>query len=386
MNSAPRVIVIGAGIAGASCAFFLADRGARVTLIERQHPASGPTGKSSALLHTFYLMPELSQLAARGIEILRNIPDLTGGSAGFNKIGDLWGAGPEAAPAFREAVMRIRNGGAEIEVVEAADLPSLAPGFIWDGIEMAVWEPTCGYADSYSATNALAQGARARGAEVRLNTSVVRLLVESGRIRGVQSAAGERIEADIVIAALGVWSKPMLAAVSVNLPLTIERHPHAVVSAPGIAHEIMPVCWVDDVLMNYGRPDGDDVLILGSWSGGGTGIRGADAERGNLIGDPDIYNEGAENDESATIVESFLPRIPRIEELGIRPGYSGLYDMSPDDNPIIDAVPGVDGLFAICGSSGHGFKMGAAVGEAAAQMALGEKPDVLAPFAIGRFL
>ncbi len=138
--------------------------------------------------------------------------------------------------------------------------------------------------------------------------------------------------------------------------------------------------------MNYGRPDGDDVLILGSWSGGGTGIRGADAERGNLIGDPDIYNEGAENDESATIVESFLPRIPRIEELGIRPGYSGLYDMSPDDNPIIDAVPGVDGLFAICGSSGHGFKMGAAVGEAAAQMALGENPDVLAPFAIGRFL
>ena len=167
MNSAPRVIVIGAGIAGASCAFFLADRGARVTLIERHLPASGPTGKSSALLHTFYLMPELSQLAARGIEILRNIPDLTGGSAGFNKIGDLWGAGPEAAPAFREAVIRIRNGGVEIEVVEAADLPSLAPGFIWDGIEMAVWEPTCGYADSYSATNALAQGARARGAEMR---------------------------------------------------------------------------------------------------------------------------------------------------------------------------------------------------------------------------
>ena len=85
-------------------------------------------------------------------------------------------------------------------------------------------------------------------------------------------------------------------------------------------------------------------------------------------------------------LRSFLPRIPRIEELGIRPGYSGLYDMSPDDNPIIDAVPGVDGLFAICGSSGHGFKMGAAVGEAAAQMALGENPDVLAPFAIGRFL
>jgi glycine/D-amino acid oxidase-like deaminating enzyme len=53
MGSSPRMAVVGAGIAGASCAFFLADRGARVTLIERQHPASGPTGKSSALLHVF---------------------------------------------------------------------------------------------------------------------------------------------------------------------------------------------------------------------------------------------------------------------------------------------------------------------------------------------
>jgi len=170
MDSLPRIAVVGAGIAGASCAFFLADRGARVTLIERQHPASGPTGKSSSLLHVFYMMPELSQLAARG----------------------------------------------------------------------------------------------------------------------------------------------------------------------------------------------------------------------NLVADPDIYNEGAEAEESAAIVEFFQARIPAIENLGIRPGYSGLYDMSPDDNPVIDAVPGVDGLFTIRGSSGHGFKMGAAVGEAAAQMALGEKPAVLAPFTIGR--
>jgi glycine/D-amino acid oxidase-like deaminating enzyme len=53
MDSLPRIAVVGAAIAGASCAFFLADRGARVTLIERQHPASGPTGKSSAQLHVF---------------------------------------------------------------------------------------------------------------------------------------------------------------------------------------------------------------------------------------------------------------------------------------------------------------------------------------------
>ncbi|MDH3689196.1 MAG: FAD-binding oxidoreductase, partial [Gammaproteobacteria bacterium] len=351
-TSSSEVLVVGAGIAGAGAAFFLAEWGVNVTLVEREHPASGPTGRSSAVLHAFYLMPELSLLAARGIDILRQIPDLTGGTAGFNAIGTLWGAGPETAKEFREAAQRISKQGCEIEALEASELPKIAPNFNWDGIEMAVWEPTCGYADSYSATNALVNGARDRGAKIKLNTPVTRLVVEHGRIQGVEIEGGETIGADIVIAAAGVWTKPLLAQVGVDLPLTIERHPHAVVDAIGFARKVMPVCWVDDALMNYGRPEGGNSLILASWSGGGTGVRHDDTERGKQVSDPEAYNEGMETDEATATVETFVPRIPEIEQLGIRPGYSGLYDMSPDDNPIIDAVPGVEGLFAVCGSSG----------------------------------
>jgi sarcosine oxidase subunit beta len=379
------VLVIGAGIAGAGAAFFLSDLGIKTTLVEREHPASGPTGRSSAVLHAFYLMPELSQLAGRGIEILRQIPELTGESAGFTAIGTLWGAGPEAAAEFRAAAERIKGEGCEIEALDAVDLPKLVPDFTLDGIAMAVWEPTCGYADSYSATNALVKGARDRGADVRLNTRVARLVAEQGRIKGVETEGRERIAADVVIAAAGVWTQPLLAQVGCDLPLTIERHPHAVVEVRGLARKVMPVCWVDDVLMNYGRPEGGNSLVLASWSGGGTGVRDEATERGNMIRDPEVYKEGTETDEAAGIVETFLPRIPDMERLGIRPGYSGLYDMSPDDNPIIDAVPGIDGLYVICGSSGHGFKMGAAVGEAAACMATDKKPQLLEPFSIGRF-
>jgi len=69
------VVVVGAGIAGAGAAFHLASEGVGTLLIEREHPASGPTGKSSALCHMFYMMPELQRLAHRGIEILKGIPD-----------------------------------------------------------------------------------------------------------------------------------------------------------------------------------------------------------------------------------------------------------------------------------------------------------------------
>ena len=380
------VLVVGAGIAGSAAAFFLSEWGIKTALVEREYPASGPTGRSSAVLHAFYLMPELSQLAGRGIEILRQIPELTGEDAGFNAIGTLWGTGPSKAVEFRAAAERIKGEGCEIEALDDTDLPKLAPDFDWAGITMAVWEPTCGYADSYSATNALVKGARDRGTDVRLNTRLVRLIADKGRIKGIETEGGQRVAADVVIVAAGVWTKPLLAQVGCDLPLTIERHPHAVVEAIGLARKVLPVCWVDDVLMNYGRPEGGNSLILASWAGGGTGIRDEDTERGNLINDPEAYNEGTETDEAVSIVETFLPRIPDLERLGIRPGYSGLYDMSPDDNPIIDAVPGVEGLYVICGSSGHGFKMGPAVGEAAAHMATDRKPRLLEPFSISRFL
>jgi sarcosine oxidase subunit beta len=74
-----------------------------------------------------------------------------------------------------------------------------------------------------------------------------------------------------------------------------------------------------------------------------------------------------------------------LEQLGVRKGYAGLYDMSPDDNPIIDTVAGIDGLFLACGSSGHGFKLGPAVGEALADWAMGKRSSLLDPFRLNRF-
>ena len=384
-NSA-EIIVVGAGIAGSGAAFALADRDHDVILLEREFPASGPTGKSSALCHVFYLMPELQLLARRGIEILRAIPELTGESAGWNPIGDLWCCAENSAAEFRTAVEQVKALGCEIEALPASELPRLCPDFNFDGVEMAVWEPTCGYADSYSAANALVKGAKDRGCDVRQNTIAARLLSEGGKITGVETGGGETLHAEKVLLCAGVWTKPLLAQVGVDLPIFIERHPMAVLDAPNYARRIMPVCWVDDLLMNYGRPDGNSAILLGTWAGGGTGKRHEEAEREETVTDPDSYREGVETDEAVSILETFLPRIPALEQCGIRPGYAGLYDMSPDDNPIIDAVPGTDGLFVVCGSSGHGFKMGAGVGEAAALMATGEKPAMLAPFTIARFL
>jgi sarcosine oxidase, subunit beta len=381
------VLVVGAGIAGSSLAFHLASHGVGVTLVEKRFPAAGPSGRSSALLHLFYLEPQLSQLAARGIDILRTMPELTGYPSDYREVGMLWVAGTAAAADYTSAVKRIRdeeNG--DISLLSLSEFEAMSPGFTTDGIEVAIYEPHSGYADPASATSALAKRAAELGAASRMSTRMRRIIVDAGRAIGIETEGGERLFADRVVVAAGPWTRPYLRDVGVDLPLFVERHIIAVLDSPGAARDLLPFCWCDDVFMNYGRPEGEDLLLFGTWAGGGTGTRNSDAPDGDAITDPDKYKEDAGAEESSGILRYVTPRIPGMANLGVRRGYAGLYDMSPDDLPVIGPVPGIDNLYVIAGSSGHGFKLGPAVGEAVAQLIETGQSPLLAPFSPDRFL
>ncbi|MGE0239054.1 MAG: NAD(P)/FAD-dependent oxidoreductase [Parvibaculaceae bacterium] len=379
------VIVVGAGIAGASTAFFLAERGVDVGLVEMEHPASGPTGRSSAVTHAFYLQSELSRLAIAGVSTLRRLPELTGEAKVHTECGMMWACGADAAPAWRAIAERITGEGSKIEALAPDDLARRAPGIDLDGIALALWEEDYGYGDPYGATQALVKGARQRGATVYLNSKVDRLVQSSGRIAGVETARQGRLAAPVVVSAAGVWTKPLIGALGYDLPIHVERHIMAVLDGQGRAHDVMPFSWCDDLLCNYARPDGDRVILCGVWAGGGTGIRHQTIARPEIIADPDHYRADTDESECIDALSFLLPRFPRLAELGVRPGYAGLYDMSPDDNPLIGPVPGIDGLFAICGSSGHGFKLGAGVGEEVARLVTEGRSELLAPFSLDRF-
>ncbi len=385
MQQGNDVIVVGAGIVGSSVAYHLIEAGAAVTLIEQTHPAGGPTGKSSALLHAFYLMPELSQLARRGTEILLALPEISGEGPFVTQVGMMWVCGKQNEASWRAAAERIRGEGSVIETLSPEDFADAAPGFSRDDVALALWEPGYGYADAFGATNAIARAARSRGAKVMQNATVKRLLVKGGGVTGVELQDGTVLEADKVVLATGPWTRRLLATIGLDLPLHIERHPMAVLEADGKAREVMPFAWCDDICCNYARPDNQGVILAGTWAGGGTGVRHGEAGRPRFVDDPDNYMEGVDEAESAGIVETFSSRIPAMPELGIRPGYAGLYDMSPDDLPVIGAMPGVEGLVVSAGSSGHGFKTGPAVGEAIANLLTRGEQAILAPFSPARF-
>lgn len=385
-SGAQRVIVVGAGINGASTAFWLAEKGAEVTLLEHRHPASGPTGSSSALTHAFYLERELSLLADRGIEILINLPEIAGGPSDYRRIGMLWTVGPEAQADWVAAVNRMRSDGIGIECVDTTALQELAPMCDLDGVGIGVWEPAGGYADAVASTTSLASGAARLGAQLRLNTSAARLIRDQAGHPGVELIDGETLFGDHVVLASGPWTRPLAATLGVELPLTIERHPMAVLDTPGRAREVMPWSWCDDICSNYARPDGDNVVLAGTWAGGGTGVRNDEAERGREITDASApFDRSVGQTESAGIIETFSKRFPSFPDLPVRKGYADLYDMSPDDLPLIGELPGSAGFFVIAGSSGHGFKTGPAVGEAVANRLVEGSNPLLDPFDPARF-
>jgi sarcosine oxidase subunit beta len=384
-SSRPDVLVVGAGIAGASTAFHLAESGASVTLIERSAPASGPSGRSGALSHAFYFPAELSPLARDGTDFLRTMPDRVGYPSDFCEVGLLWGFGPELIPTLTDAAERVRAEGTPLELMTPDEMLELAPGFTTEHLGIALWEPSAGYADPATSTTSLVSAARDRGATIRLNTRIGRLLATDSTVTGVETVGGERFEAGAVVLATGPWTRPILEDIGISLPLTMERHSIMPLDVPGRAREILPFTWCDDPLVHYARPDGENRVLVGTWAGGGTGHRNPDVERSE-VSNPDVYKETVGDREAAWLLELMLPRVPGLADLPFGRGWACIYDMSPDDNPLIGPVGGVEGLVVVAGSSGHGFKLGPAVGREVARLVTTGESPLLEPFSPNRFL
>ena len=139
------------------------------------------------------------------------------------------------------------------------------------------------------------------------------------------------------------------------LPLHVERHPIALLDTPGSARSILPVIWSDNVREYYARPEGADVLVVGT------------QEPMPALSDFDRFDESVPTDEAAELVGRLARRLPSVAELGLRPGYASLYDVSADSLPVVGRVPGIDGLIVSAGSSGTGFKLAPELGDQVAR-------------------
>jgi glycine/D-amino acid oxidase-like deaminating enzyme len=376
MADVPRTadaVVVGGGVHGASVAYHLARRGAgRVVLLERKFLASGPTGRSSALVRRFYAMDFLTRTANGSADVFRDWAETVGGGdPGFRQVGVLWIAGPDRADHLRANVARARTLGAKVEPLSPGEVQALVPAMAVEDLALGAYEPESGYADAAMTTNAFATRARELGATVVQYMPVEAILTAGDTVTGVRAAAGE-IHAPAVVVCAGLWAGRLLAPLGVHVPVAPTRHQMCFFRRPPDFGPHPAV--LDRPQAAYMLPETGNLTIHGLFAY-------------DEVVDPDHYNEGADPGEVLRNAELIAHRFPAMEHGLSMGGYSGVYDNTPDHQPALGAVPEHPGLFVDFGWSGHGFKHAPAVGDVLAQVVLeGRAPGWdLQPFRWSRF-
>ena len=359
MAGVPRtadVVVIGGGVHGASIACHLARRKAgRVVLVERKFLASGPTGRSSALVRRLYAMDFLTRTADASATVFQRWAEaIGGGDPGFRQVGVLWLAGADAAPHLLANVERARSLGARVDPVVPADVRALVPELSVHDVAAGAHEPESGYADPSSTVSALGARARELGATIVQYVPVDAILTGDGRVTGVRTAGGE-IGAPAVVVAAGVWADRLLRPLGIEVPVTPKRHQMCFFRRP--PHFAGHPAILDRPHGTYMRPETGSLTI-----------HGLSVYEDPV--DPDQYNEGADPAEIARNAELIARRFPCMEHGLSMGGYSGVYDTTPDHEPVLGAIPEYAGLFADFGWSGHGFQHAPAVGDIMAEVVL----------------
>ena len=352
----PEVLIVGGGLEGCAAAWALTRRGVTdVTVLERATVGSGGTGKSSGVVRCHYGVSSLAAMATRSLDVLEQAADVLGEDVGFRRTGYVVGVGEQNVDALHASMADQRAVGVRTEDIDRAEVAKLWPVADLEPFGAFAWEERGGYGDAYRTAQAFSATARRAGSHLRQGTRVTDLLVRNGRVTGVRLGDGEELEADTVVLAAGPWSVPLLAAHGVELPITVHRESIVLVD-PGQDLGEVPV-FSDLVSLQYIRSEPGGELLFGN----------SDLARLEPA-DPDRYSNQASEAVVDTVVEKVGTRFPGLVNASIASTYAGCYDVTPDFNPVISPVDGLDGLVVAAGFSGHGFKISPEVGRLVADL------------------
>lgn len=376
MSAFADVVIIGAGAMGCSAAFHLALRkGPRVVVIEKGAIASGQTKRSGALIRTHYAFEPEARLALASLRVFQNWKDIVGGSCGFTPTGLVTTVGGDAnaAQLLREVEM-LRGIGANTQIVSTDELRELQPDVRVDDVTLAAYEPESGYADPVAATQTLAARAKDLGVTFKTGTYVKSILVDRGRVYGVDTNVGH-IETLTVVVMAGPWSDRLLKSLGAEIGIQSLRAEVAFFDRPPEL-KAGHAAFVDAITGAHFRPH-----TFGLTMGGVT------MPQIEPLKSPDLFDESVSRETAADVQQRIVARLPAMASARFVRGHAGVYDMTADGRAVLGNAPGIHGLVIAAGFSGTGFALAPAVGACISELiADGEAHTVdLSALGLGRF-
>jgi sarcosine dehydrogenase len=375
-----KAVVIGGGIVGCSTAYHLGKLGWTDTvLLERRKLTSGTTFHAAGLVGQLRTSANITQLLGYSVDLYRRLEQETGLQTGWKMNGGLrLACNAERWTEVKRQATTAHSFGLEMHLLTPQEAQDLWPLMTIDDLVGAAFLPTDGQANPSDITQSLARGARMAGVKIFEDTPVTRIIVEDGRIRGVETPQG-RIDCEKVVICAGQWTRTLAATVGVNVPLVSVEHQYMVTERIAGVTPNLPTLRDPDRLTYWKEEVGG--LVWGGYE--------PNPVPWAVKGIPEGFHFElltSDFDHFGQFMDLAIGRVPALETAGIKQLINGPESFTPDGNFILGEAPEQRNLFIGAGFNAFGIASGGGAGMALAEwVAKGAAPFDLWPVDIRRF-
>jgi sarcosine oxidase subunit beta len=384
------VVVVGAGIMGLSVAYHLAERGITdVTVVDQGYLCGGASGRNGGGVRAQWSSEDNVRLMLESIRMCRAFAAKMKINVWLRQGGYLFLARTAALRARLEASVALQNAcGLATRIPTPREAAHVVPELDTAGVDAASYNPDDGVAFPWPFVWGYAQAARARGVEIAPWHEVAGFEAAAGRIEGVRvrrsgppdraaATLGARADATVtirtrkVVNAAGAWSPGVARMLGVELPN--KPHRHEICSTESLKPWLKPL--VADL---------------------SDGLYFSQSTRGEIVGGigNDYVPPGLTQESSHAFLGKYASALvrtcPLLGRVKVLRQWAGCYDLTPDANPVVGPVEGVEHFYQASGFMGHGFMMAPVVGRLLAGVVAGAPPDpafgaILDRWALTRF-
>ena len=358
MRDHAEIVVIGAGIMGLAIAYHLTRLGVKdVLVLDKSYLCVGASGRNGGGIRAQWSSEANVRLMQESIQMCRDFASEMKINVWFRQGGYLFLARTEdKRRALEQSVKLQRECGLSSRMLTPNEARAIVPELDIDGIVAATYNPDDGVVFPWPFVWGFAQAARKRGAEVATFTDVVGFETSGARIEGVvvrdiSPGAGKQthtVRTHKVVNACGAWSPEIARMLGVELPNTPHRH---------------EICSTEP-LKPWLKPLVADLS---------DGLYFSQSTRGEIVGgiSQERVPHGVNQDSSFAFLGKYAQALTRacpiLGDVKVLRQWAGCYDLTPDANPIVGQVDGVENFFQASGFMGHGFMMAPVMGKRIAE-------------------
>jgi glycine cleavage system aminomethyltransferase T/glycine/D-amino acid oxidase-like deaminating enzyme len=366
--SQAQVVIIGGGVGGCSIAYHLTKMGWKdIILVERHELTSGSTWHSAGLVGQLRSDANLTRMMYYSTDLYRKLKEETGVDTGWREVGGLrLASSPERMEDIKRMVGMARSFGMPMELLSPKEAYDLFPLMVLDGVVGAAYTPNDGVIDPTGLTNALASGAKNRGARFFIETDVEQIKTKNGRVREVVTNRGT-IKTEIVVNAAGQWGGEVGRLVGLNLPVVPMAHLY-IITKPieGVGHDF-PTLRDPDLLVYWREEVGG--IVTGGYERNPQpfGRQGIPKDFKYQLLAPDW-------ERFAPLMENSIKRVPAVETAEIIQLLNGPEGFTPDGEFLLGPTE-VKGFWVACAFCAHGLAGAGGIGKVMAEWIIEGHPE-----------